>query len=302
MLKSIAIVTLVVRSLAPVEPAYEQHLNYTPIARGEVSGELAASWDAPAMRGRDYVVMRPESGAPVYLRIVEGARGTAAPAALMSHGWTAAELLVADPDALERQLERTTFRVIGPPADLFAAEGSPRAMQVLGPADELLYMTRIPPGMTAFALSPARSTVDRVFIAVVGGPSINALREFYSRTLALPVDEPAPWRIDVLAAAHGLPAETRFALSVARMPRDFLVELDEYPPSAQQRPRARGALPGGWAMVSFLTASIDELPARWRREPRALAEFPYSGRRTAVTIGPAGEWIEVIEARDDGAP
>jgi hypothetical protein len=295
MLKTIAIVTLVVRSLGTVEPAYESHLDYTVVERGAVARELARAWDAPAMIGQRYLLMQAQSGAAVYLRFIEAARGTPEVSPFMTHGWNATEILVTDPDAMARRLENTPFRVIGPPADLMPGDKAPRAMQVLGPANEVLYMTRIIPGGSGFDLGSARSPVDRVFIAVVGGPSIEALRAFYGTALGMPLGDTAWWKIGVLARAHQLPAESRFPLAVAIMPKNFLVELDGYPPGATPRPRARRALPGGMAMVSFTSDRLASLNVKWRSRPRAIQAFPYAGRRAAVTIGPAGEWIEVIE-------
>lgn len=295
MLKSIAIVTLLVRQLAPVTAAYEEHLGYRDVDHGRVTAELAGVWDAPAMTGRHYAILQPASGAEVYLRFVEAPPGTFPVPALRTHGWNAAELLVEDPDALIRRLNGTPFRVIGAPADLMAGEKSPRAAQVIGPAGEVLYLTRIIPGGTGFDLGFARTPVDRVFIVVVGGPSIDALRAWYGGALGLPLSDNFEWHIDVLARAHSLPTHTIFPLAVAIMPKDFLVEVDGYPPSARPRPRATGSLPGGMAMVSFLTDSLDRPGLRWRSAPRVINGFPYRGRRVAVIEGPAGEWLELLE-------
>jgi len=301
MLKSIAIVTLVVRSLAVVEPAWQQGLHYTTAVRGEVSSELAQAWDTAAMRGQPYVLMRPASGASVFLRIIEAPAGTVVPEPLLTYGWNATELLVMDPDALARSVPDAGFRVVGPPANLGAGEQAPRAMQAVGPGSELLYLTRIIPGGMPYDLGAARSPVDRVFITVVGGASMAELRAFYQDVLGLQLGETMQWAIGVLGRAHGLPAGTKFPLAVARLPRDFLVELDDYPDSARPRSRAAGALPGGMAMVSFTSDSIAGIPARWRRKPAVIWEFPYDGRKVAATIGPAGEWIEVLETAASAA-
>lgn len=296
MLKSIAIVTLVVRSLAGVEPAWQQGLAYTTAVRGEVSAELARAWDAPAMAGQPYLLMRPASGSSTLVRFIEAPAAAAVPAPYMTYGWNATELLVRDPDALSQTLPAAGFRITGPPANLGAGETAPRAMQVVGPGSELLYLTRILPGGSGYDLDAAQSPVDRVFIMVVGGASIDALRGFYQDVLGLPVGETMQWRISGLSRAHGLPMDTRFPLAIASLRRNYLVELDGYPDSARPRPRARGALPGGLAMVSFAGDSLGAIKARWRHRPVAVWDYPYDGRRLAVTIGPAGEWIEVIEA------
>lgn len=294
-LKTIAIVTLLVRQLAPVEGAYREHLDYRTVHRGEISADLAGVWDSPGMAGRDYVLMGPASGAEVYLRFVKAPPRRGEDRPLMTHGWNATEILVEDPDALARRLDGSPFRVIGPPADLMTTRDSPRAMQVLGPAGELLYFTRIIPGGSGFDLGAASVPVDRVFITVVGGPSLKELRRFYGQVMGLPLGDDLRWRIDVLARAHGLPVATTFPLAVAILPKNFLVEMDEYPAGARPRARSSAGPPPGMAIVSFTADSLDGSRADWRRPPRAVADFPYAGRRVAVTVGPAGEWLEIIE-------
>jgi hypothetical protein len=297
MLKTIAIVTLVVRGIAGVEPSYERHLAYEAVERGKVTAQLARTWDAPAMAGQRYVLLQPASGEPVYLRFIEAVAGTDIPRAFTTTGWNATEILVTDPDALAQALAApgTKFEIIGPPKNLTPAENSPRAMQVLGPAGEPLYLTRFVKGGSGLDLGQARTPVDRVFITVVGGRDLEALRGFYGRTLGLPLTEFGEWQIGVLSRALGLPEETRFALTGAALPKDFMIELDDYPDTVPARRRQPGALPGGWAMVTFTTERIAALPLEWRSPPRAVKGKPYSGRTVAATIGPAGEWLEVIE-------
>lgn len=299
MLKGIAIVTLVVRSLAGVEPAYEEELGYEAVGRGRVGPELARAWDAPAMAGRRYVLLQPESGEEPVIRIIEAPSGAPVPRPFLTHGWNAAELLVTDPDALAARLPGGAFRVIGEPRNLTAGENAPRAMQALGPAEEPLYLTRFIPGGGSLDLGSARTPVDRVFIMVVGGPSLEALRAFYRDTLGLPITEFGQWQISVLSKAHGLPPQTRFPLAGARLPSKYMIEIDEYPAGATARKRAPGALPGGWSMVSFNADRLEGIAVSWRSPPRPISAPPYAGRTMAVTAGPAGEWIEVIE---DTAP
>ncbi|MBM4196903.1 MAG: VOC family protein [Gammaproteobacteria bacterium] len=295
MLKSIAIVTLVVRSIAPVEDAYEEHLQYTVAERGEIGRSLARTWNTPAMRGRDYVLMQPASGAPVYLRLVEAAPGTPEVEPFRSSGWTATELLVTDPDALAASFDEAPIRVIGPPRDLMPVANPPRAFQALGPANEPFYFTRFLPGGSGLDLGRASTPVDRVFIAVVGGADLDALRAFWGRSLGLPLTEFGAWQIGVVARAWDLPPDTRFALAGAALPKDFMIELDDYPDEVAPRPRPRGALPGGWAMVTFTVERLDALELPWQARPRRINGRVYEGRRVATATGPAGEIVELIE-------
>ncbi len=294
MLKYIATVTLLVNQLSGVESAYQEHLGYSTVHSGVVSAGQAALWDTPAMRGRPFVIMQAESGRPVYLRFIEDP-AIVPPEAGTTHGWNAVELVARDPDALVRQFDGTPFEVVGPPRDLWAAPDAPRAMQAIGPARELLYFTRVIPSGFSIPMSAAASPVDRVFIMVVGGPSMPALRDFYGDTLGLPVGAVTPFRITTLSRALGLPVDTTYPLAIASLPREFLIELDEYPEQASERPVRSGSLPPGPAIVSFGVEELDAFDLVWRAEPRRLSEFPYNGQRAGVTVGPAGEWLELIE-------
>jgi len=287
MLKAIIIVTISVLNLAPVEDAYHDHLGYTAVDQGELSAAVAGAWDAKNMTGREYLVMQPSSNERVYLRFIENPV-TEGHVAMTTHGWNATELLVKDPDTLAEQLADSPFTIIGQPKDLWVAPNAPRAMQVRGPADEVLYLTRnIDFEFSAF--------VDRVFIMVLAGPSMAKLNEFYSNTTGLAVGDAMPFNIRALSRAQNLPADTTYPLAVATVSKRFLIELDEYPASIGPRPITDGYLPPGTSMVTFEVEDLDAFDVTWRAAPRTLEGLPYEGRRTAVTVGPAGEWIELIE-------
>jgi hypothetical protein len=49
------------------------------------------------------------------------------------------------------------------------------------------------------------------------------------------------------------------------------------------------------AMVSFIVDDLSSRKLSWRSPPTVQHERPYLGRRAAVVIGAAGEWIELIE-------
>ncbi|MEO8223589.1 MAG: hypothetical protein ABI661_02205 [Gammaproteobacteria bacterium] len=294
MLKYIATVTLIVNQLSAVEAPYRDELGYQPVHRGVIAAEQAALWAAPGLAGHPFVILQPASRRPVYLRMIEDP-AVAAPEAGTTFGWNAIESVVQDPDALLRQFEGTAFTVVGPTKDLWQAPDAPRAMQALGPTRELLYFTRVVPSGFRIPMTPAATPVDRVFIMVVGGPSMRALQDFYGQSLGLPVGQPAAWKITTLSRALGLPVTTTYPLAVAPLPKDFLVELDEYPASAAPRALRPGALPPGPAMVSFGVDAIDDFDLPWRAPPARIAEFPYNGQKAAVTVGPAGEWVELIE-------
>jgi catechol 2,3-dioxygenase-like lactoylglutathione lyase family enzyme len=293
MLTVIIAVTLTVPDLAAVERAYGDFLGFRVVERGQLSADLAALWNAPALAGREYLLMQPASGAPVYLRAVrqEPVDGYAT---MKTWGWNSNEILVQDTYAIHEKLKASPFRIVGEPKSL-SMNTEIVAMQAIGPAGELIYLTRIPQGKSLFNLGSAQSFVDRTFIVVLGGPDMDAMRRFYGETLAMPTTDPVPSTITVLSKAYGLPADTQFPLGIVQFPADFLVELDGYPAQATARPQRRGELPPGMAMVSFGVQDLDAVTAAYIAPVRAIGQAPYSGRRAGLIRGAAGELIELVE-------
>jgi catechol 2,3-dioxygenase-like lactoylglutathione lyase family enzyme len=292
MLKTILIVTISVLNLGPVENAYREHLDYEVVERGAVPADLGEAWAAPGMIGRKYVLMKPESGANVFIRFVEN-DFVDDYEPMATNGWNATELLVTDPDALAAKLADSPFAIIGPPKDLWEAPNAPRAMQTLGPGNEVLYLTRN-------GDFPTDTFVDRVFIMVLGGTSMEALGAFYRDKLGLEVGNPMPFPITVVSRAQNRPAETTYPLAIATVSQEFLLELDEYPADTPARTVLPGMLPPGTASVSFeIDGDLDDLELDWLADPREVDSFPYNGRDVGVVVGAAGEWIELVEADDD---
>ena len=301
MIGLLVILTFSAPDLARVEEAYSTSLHYEVVDRGQVDGELAGAWGAPKMRGRDFLLLQPASGAPYYLRFVQS-EAIDGYVPMQTFGWNAAELLVQDPDELARRLRArdSSFRIVGEPRPLSAT--SPiRAMQVVGPANEVLYLTRIPPpepGEEAPVRRSATTFVDRPFIVILSGPDIDRLREFWRTTFDVRVSEPMMARMTVLNKAMGLDIETTHPLAMARLTPEFSIELDEYPAEATERPQREGELPQAMAIVSIEVERLDDYSGHFIAEPITVSDFPYEGRRIAYIRGSSDELIELIEAAD----
>jgi len=294
-LRRIEIATHGVPDLQACVPLYCDLLDYRVVDKGRLPEVLTGAWATPAMTGMPYVLLQPASGADVYLRFIEtGNTGGYWPP--VTQGWIATEILTTDPDQVAEKLAGTAFTRIGGPADLYPSPKSARALQMAGPAGELMYFTRILPGGSRFGLHGAKSFVDRPFIMVVGGTSLTDIHGFYGDTLGQRIWEQDPFRIGQMSRVLGLPPETTYPISLARIPgRDFLLELEELPPDIKRRTVPEGQLPEGLAMVSFASAPLNELTLAYRAAPRAIDLAPYNGRQVAVIEGPAGEWLELID-------
>ena len=294
MLKLILIITFCAPSLAEIERAYTSVLHYSVVERGTVSLDLADEWDAPRMRGHDYVLLHPASESNVYLRFVQ-ADAPANYQPMSTYGWNAAEILVQDPDALASTMREpgSGFEVVGEPRPLGA--GSPlRAMQAVGPAHEVLYLTRIPEG--TLHMQAARTFVDRPFIIILGSPDLEQTRQFLHDRLALESSRMGQARMTVLNKAFGLDIETTHALAMARISPEYAIELDQYPGQAKQRAHRPGELPPAMASVTFEVESLQPLRKLLLTPPRRIAGRPYMGRRAASVRGSTGELIELVES------
>ena len=311
-LRRIEIATHCVPDLEACIPAYRDWLDYRLVDRGQVPDALAAAWAAPAMAGMAYALLQPASGAEVYLRFIEtGRSGGYWPP--VTQGWLSTELLCTDPDAVlerltaaargagsangkhEGKAEGSGFTHMSGPADLYPAPKSARALQMVGPAGELMYFTRLLPGGSRFGLHGAKSFIDRPFIIMLGSTSIAELHDFYGNVLGLRIWEQPPFRIGQMSAVLGLPPDTTYPISLARIPgRSFMLELEELPANIGRRTVPAGELPEGLAMISFTAPPLGELALAFRAAPRAIALPPYNGRQVAAIEGPAGEWLELI--------
>ena len=291
-LGAIAAVTIACPDLDRSIDLYQRYLDYRLAHRGTLDGALARSWGTSALPGRAYAVLAPRGSADFRLRLVQS---PAAPdyAPFRHFGWNAAEFLVQDVDALAVRLQGSPFELIGPPADLSFSDKI-RAMQVLGPSGEALYLTQIKAKLPEFATPTADARVDRVFITILGGRSVASLQDFYNARFGVPRAPVIDAVISVMSNAYGLPPQQKHQLAALPLGEACYIEADTMPAAAQERPVRDGELPPAIAMVSFRCGKLP--PLEYLGPPASVGEEPYAGRRSAVCRGSAGELIELIES------
>lgn len=292
LLGPIRCVTIATLDVQRMVDTYHLHLGYQLVDHGRVSAALAQLWGRPGLAGRRYASMLPGGDGPTLLRFVES-RTPADYTPFRHMGWNAAEFMVQDTDGIAARLEGSPFRIIGPPADLSFTDKI-RAMQALGPAQESVYLTSFKERLAAFDTPEARHYVDRVFIVILGGPSVKGINEFYHRHFGVAMAPVLPTVISVLSRAHGLPADSKHELAALALQGQSFIEADAMPPGTLPRSGLAGELPPAIAMVTF---GVDALPGGldYLAPPAVIAEAPYQGRRAGVAIGAAGEWIELVE-------
>ncbi|MEM7282362.1 MAG: hypothetical protein AAF438_12125 [Pseudomonadota bacterium] len=293
MLECVIAVTFLVQDLRVTVEAYGEYLGYTLIEKSTVSPAMAETWNTPAMTGRPFVTLKPESGASFFLRFIQG-DPVEGYAPLTTDGWNATELLTQDPDHMVEVLQGSPFEIIGHPYDL-SSDGSVRAMQVKGPSGEILYLTRIK-GERTSVYGAAQSLVDRAFILVVGSRDYDALIKFYGETLGHKIRRFGKTKITVLSKALGLdPESTLYELRLAELGNQFNLELDHYPIQMKPRPRRDGELPPGMSMVSFGVTDINGMGLDFDRPIKQLNGGIYQGADVVVAVGTSGEWMEFVQ-------
>jgi len=293
MLGRISTVTINAPDLPAAAMAYERWLGYRIVEDGAIGRDVARTWGRPALAGQRTMLLEPASGAETYLRFVQGpAYPGYEPLACV--GWNAAEIIVQDVDALADRLAGSPFEIIGAPADLSFTDKI-RAMQVVGPAREVLYLTQIKEPLAAFDTPGAGSFVDRVFIVILGGTSLDALQDYYHARFGVARAAVMPSVVSVLSARYGLPRDYRHPIAALPVAGQCYIEADEMPPAAAARPCIPGQLPPGIALVSFEIGTLPaELPSALARA-QPLPGLPYGGRRARTCVGATGELIELIE-------
>lgn len=253
---------------------YISQLGYLIADEGLVPYARAQQWNAPGVAGRRYVELKaPAGNGPgCFVRFVEQAPIAGAP--LLGHGWNAMEVLCLNPYELAEDFMGTAFKVVIPPRPL-PFDPDLHAMQVIGPAGELIYFTSLPTHKELLDLRPAQHRVDEPFIAILGGPDIESMLNFYRTELSTMTLPPSPVNIRIINDEFALGEDARVPLGIVKLPKFHLIEVDEHPAASKPRARRNGELPPGIAMVSF---DVDTLAA---------------STHVRVVTGAAGEWLEL---------
>lgn len=292
----IACVTVAVAELQYAIDVYRLYLGYEVVDSGKLTTRDAELWARPALAGRRFALLLPAGEGRTFIRFVES-KTDAAYVPFRHFGWNAAELMVQNTDAAAARLEHSPFAIIGPPADLSFSDKI-RAMQVLGPNRESLYLTSFKERLPEFDTPEAKHFIDRTFIVIMGGTSVASVNDFYAAHLGTTKAPEMNAVITVISAAHGLPPTTMHPLAALTLHGQSFIEADGMPAGTLPRESPTtpsSELPPAISMVSF---GVDRLPTtvpQWLGPAQALPQAPYYGRAARVAIGPAGEWIELIE-------
>jgi catechol 2,3-dioxygenase-like lactoylglutathione lyase family enzyme len=272
---------------------YAGTLGLRLIEQGPLAADLAASWGCAGSAGSPMAVLQPTSGAACYLRLVE----QPVPAAFKpttSFGWAAYEFTVEDVFGWPDRLAGSGFDIVGPPKEL---AGLPYfvPMQVLGRGQEMIYLNEVRSNTPSSDLPMAASPVDHIFICILAARDRAATCDWYGRVLGLDAGETYTLAYSMINKAFGLADDYMSQLTMVQNGRMTILEVDDYPPQATDRPRAPGCLPPGNALVTLALDSLDRAGLDWITPPAVRDGAIYAGRRSGTVLGPSGELLELVE-------
>ncbi|MEJ2139205.1 MAG: hypothetical protein P8Y61_07125 [Gammaproteobacteria bacterium] len=281
MLGAIRRVTITTSDLHAVEDAYSDFLEYRVTGRDAVTEHEAAVWGAPGSAGAASLIMRPAAGDDFEFRFVAG---PASPnyVPLTTYGWNASEIMVQNVDSLAPRFKNSPFEIVGEPRDLSFSEDI-RAMQIRGPANEIIYLTEFKKPVPGLSVPTPRSSIDRTFIVILGGRSMSELQNFYHQTFGVPKAPVVESRVTMLSKALDVSIETLYPIAAMALEGESLIEADEMPEQVGPRRAEPGFLPPGIALTGFNCTAIPS-----GAQPIAGEDGRF------VMRGPAGELIELF--------
>ena len=283
----ITAVTITSPDLDRVIDIYSKYLGYRLISSTTVSAEQAKIWDAENIEGSRMIFMSPESSNDFFFRFIEQdidedyvPFGT--------YGWNAAELIVKDVDQSAEKLIGSPFEVIGEPADLSFTDQI-RAMQILGPSKEIIYLTQFKSKLDEFDSPSPRCDIDQTFIVILAGENLDQMQSFLHQELSVKKAAPMQSRIRAISKVFDLPEDTKYKSAALAIRDQSLIELDEMPSKAGPRTCRPGYLPSGISIVSFIAHDSGLISKTYDSNIPSFEKFQASTIR-----GNSGELIEII--------
>ena len=287
-LGKIAAVTISTSDLNKMVEVYQEFLRYRVTKSGQITAKESSAWEAENLTNADYVVMQPEKSDDFSFRFIHQPDQSNY-IAFKSVGWNAAELIVEDVDGLAVQLENSPFKIIGAPADLSFTKDI-RAMQVMGPANEILYLTQFKNKVPEFDSPKPRCFVDQTFIVVLAGKSLDEMQNYFYNNFGLAKATIIESRIRSISRVFNYPEDTKYKAAALALKGQSMIELDELPKEGSDRFSLDGYLPAGIAMVSFLRYESGE-----KLKNTYHSNLPsHESRLCSVQKGTTHELIELI--------
>jgi hypothetical protein len=281
--------TLLAPNLKFASHSYQSGMGYTLKSEEVVTQEMCDLWNAPKLLNNPMHILA-AANENAWLRIVEDTN-CAATTPLKTRGWMALEVNVANVDVIRKEIDTTVFKIIGEPAYLQISDAI-KAMQVIGPCDEVSYISQIDKAVPPFKLPMTKARTGSLFIPVLCTQNRNASLAFYetlNQVSGLKFDT----KVTVLNNAWGKDIEHQIPVATLQLAGNCLFEIDQVP-DAQPNVVNPGSLPSGIAMI---TCMVDDIKAAAKQLKLSIAQVNnayYATPNVILAKGPAGELIELL--------
>lgn len=309
MIQQVLMQTVALRDLTSGIAALRDELGFELKAEGDLSGGVASSLGVSSSIHPRFAILGPQGVSRGFIRLVEGPADDET-GSFHKLGLFNAEILTSDVETLHsRLLTSKAFRIVSElnTYDLSGAGGGAisRSFATRGPGGAGFFFTqylKVPPPRT---LPVCATLVGPMFNAALTTPTREeTVKSFYedvlgmNRRLAGRLTQPAVNRI------IGLPDDWGFLMLVFKGEGDGLIEVDVHEHEVPEEPAVPDEqLRPGNSALSVETTDLDATLERAAKAgvPATAAQpvpgFPYDNRRASTLRGPAGERIELIEAR-----
>jgi catechol 2,3-dioxygenase-like lactoylglutathione lyase family enzyme len=141
-------------------------------------------------------------------------------------GWAAIELLVLDLDEAYRKVQSLGLSVWGKPKSLSFTDNI-RAMQVLGPAGELIYFTERRAPVADWPMPQARTQYDQCFVVILCSHRVEVSNRFYADLFQRPEPTVIKSRVIGLSMQAKLPEDSLHSISAMPLRGGHWLEFDQ---------------------------------------------------------------------------
>ncbi len=282
--------TLVCNDINKVKDAYVG-LGFTVTYKGKISLNLSQLWQAPALESAAMIILKAEND-HAWLRLVED-KTAPINTPLKTHGWMSLETNVNNVDQIDKEIDKTVFKVIGKPAYLQVSDAI-KAMQVIGPASEVTYLTQIDGPVPPFEVPMTTSRTGSLFVPVLNTPSRDASLRFYESMHPDSKGLKFDTKVTVLNNAWGLDIDNQFPVATLQLDGKCLFEIDEVTQSVANKSN-KGSLPSGIAIISCFCKDIESIAKQHDAHIYTVDDAYYPATKAILLRGPANELIEIVE-------
>jgi hypothetical protein len=284
--------TLLCTDIDKVSKTYQSGLGYSLVSKALVADAQIACWDTPKLHQANMQVLASSDG-QAWLRLIED-KDSQQHLPLKTHGWMALETNVADVDVIRNEIDTNLFTIIGEPAYLQVSDAI-KAMQVIGPANEVTYLTHIERPVPPFELPVTKARTSGLFIPVLCTPDRDASLAFYQSINQAQEGLKFDTKITILNNAWNKDIEHQYQVATLQLDGKCLFEIDQVP-QAQAIINNTGSLPSGIAMVTCFVKNIEAIAASFDMSVTETNNAYYPGSKILLLKGAAGEMIELVGA------